>query len=172
MAKDINLELGIDESESESETERNCFHNKDNSSSSDDGFPETVEGSLVEDFRKSIIEMRIEDTETPTSKLNSDSINERLDSELGSWKAASDRCDNSSDHSLDKYSYKDETGSIRSSATTIHPDEIKKRVRRQIKLKDTREKRKKCVAKGEASAVTRKRRNNMDTIKQSEELWE
>lgn len=64
-----------------------------------------------------------------------------------------------------------ETQSIRSTATTIHPDEIKSRVRKQLHSKEKRLQRKKCVAKGEASAVTRNRRDNVDTIKTSAGIW-
>lgn len=64
-----------------------------------------------------------------------------------------------------------ETGSIRSLASTIHPDEVKSRVKKLRAGKDRKEQRKKCVAKGEASATTRVRRDNMDTIKQSSGLW-
>lgn len=60
---------------------------------------------------------------------------------------------------------------MRSSATTIHPDEIKRRVKKQVNAKERREQRKKCVAKGEASAVTRTRRENINTIKQSKGIW-
>lgn len=175
MSKDINLELGIDESDSETENDNSVKED-----SSEDEFYETEDTTLEDDVRKSIIEMKIEnDVELElTSKLdrmNSDcsednNCKKRLNSESGSLKAnsiGSDHNDNS-DHSVDKYSFKYETGSIRSCATTIHPDEIKKRVKRQMKLKDTKAQRKKCVAKGEASAVTRSRRDNMDTIKQSQ----
>lgn len=168
MAKEINLELGIDEQEPESESD--VVDNEE----SDDEFYEAEEGVLEDDVRKSIIEMKIDESEEETSKLNrmnsdcSDcGAKQRLNSESGSLKTNSDHNDNSPDHSVDKYSYRYETGSIRSSATTIHPDEIKKRVKRQMNLKDKKEQRKKCVAKGEANAVTRSRRNNMDAIKQS-----
>lgn len=171
MAKTINLELGIDEIDSEEEKS-----NSDKGNSSDDEFYEAEDGELEEDVRRSFIEMKIENLEINTEKLsrmNSDcseeNTKERLNSESGSLKANSDHNDNSD---VDKYSsFKYETGSIRSCATTIHPDDIKKRVKRQMKLKNTQEQRKKCVAKGEASAVTRSRRNNADTIKQSQGLW-
>lgn len=64
-----------------------------------------------------------------------------------------------------------ETGSLRSCATTIAPEEIKQRVKKQMFVKEKREQRKRCVAKGEASAVTRSRRENRDNIKQSEGIW-
>lgn len=62
-------------------------------------------------------------------------------------------------------------GSMISTATTIHPDEIKSRVRKQMTTKSKKMHRKRCVAKGEASAVTRNRRENQDTIKQSNGIW-
>lgn len=65
----------------------------------------------------------------------------------------------------------DESRSIRSTATTIHPEEIKKRVRSQLAARDKREQRKKCVAKGEANAVTRVRRENRQTVQQSNGIW-
>lgn len=171
MAKDLNLELGVDESDSE--TEKNLSGNEN---SSEDEFFEAEGDCLGEDVRRSIIEMKIEDAGMETIKLSrvdsdaSEKISKnRLSSESGSLKTNSD---NNDDLDMDKYSFKYETGSVRSSATTIHPDEIKTRVKKQMKLKKTREQRKKCVAKGEASAVTRSRRNNMDTIKQSDGLWE
>lgn len=176
MAKDINLELGIDESDSETEKS-----NDDTEVSSEDEFHEAEESGLEEDVRRSVIEMRIENVKVQAvdlNRMNSDSSEdtgkERLSSDCGSLKANSICSENNdhSDHSVDKYSYKDETGSIRSCATTIHPDEIKKRVKRQMKLKKAKEQRKKCVAKGEASAVTRSRRNNTDIIKQSQGMWE
>lgn len=63
-------------------------------------------------------------------------------------------------------------GSIRSTATTIPPDEIKNRLKKQIASKERRQQRKKCVAKGEASATTRTRRENRDNIKQSVGIWD
>lgn len=67
--------------------------------------------------------------------------------------------------------YSDEVGSIRSTVTTIAPEEIKSRVRKQMQQKERRMQRKKCVAKGEASAVTRVRRENSDNIKESRDIW-
>jgi RIO kinase 2 len=75
--------------------------------------------------------------------------------------------DNESNDSFERF----ESGSIRSTATTIHPDEIKSRVKKQMSGKQKRLERKKCVAKGEASAVTRVRRENNDTIRQSKGIW-
>ena len=62
-----------------------------------------------------------------------------------------------------------ESRSVCTSVTsTIHPDEVKARLKKQIASKERRMHRRKCVAKGEASTVTRTRRENHDTIKHSD----
>lgn len=68
----------------------------------------------------------------------------------------------------------DDGGSVRTfsvtSCTTIAPEEIKSRVRKQLNHKE-RFRCKKVVVKGEASAVTRQRRENRDTMKQDLHFW-
>lgn len=68
----------------------------------------------------------------------------------------------------------DELRSVRTfsvtSCSTIAPEEIKARVRRQLNHKE-RSRGKKLVVKGEASAVTRQRRENRDTMKQDLHFW-
>ncbi|CAG9833312.1 unnamed protein product [Diabrotica balteata] len=71
--------------------------------------------------------------------------------------------DNSSDHF--------DSRSMLSTTSTIPPDEIKNRLKKQLLVKEKRQQRKKCVAKGESSAVTRSRRENSNTIKQSQGIW-
>lgn len=56
--------------------------------------------------------------------------------------------------------------SYSTTASTIAPSVIKDRIRKNIDLKKQQEVRKRCVAKGEASAVTRKRNENRDTCKE------
>lgn len=57
------------------------------------------------------------------------------------------------------------------SCTTIAPEEIKSRVRKQLGRKERAAKSKNVVVKGEASAVTRQRRENRDTVKQDIHFW-
>ncbi|KAK0082813.1 hypothetical protein PV325_009800 [Microctonus aethiopoides] len=63
----------------------------------------------------------------------------------------------------------DEIGSIGgiSTASTIHPDVIKKRMRLALEKREKRCRSKRFLIKGEASATTRSRRDNRDNIKQS-----
>uniref|UniRef100_A0A023GCV8 Serine/threonine-protein kinase RIO2 n=1 Tax=Amblyomma triste TaxID=251400 RepID=A0A023GCV8_AMBTT len=56
------------------------------------------------------------------------------------------------------------------SCTTIAPEEIKARVKKQLTNRE-RALKKKIVVKGEASAVTRQRRENRETVKQDLYFW-
>ncbi|CAH2087674.1 unnamed protein product [Euphydryas editha] len=57
------------------------------------------------------------------------------------------------------------------SASTIAPEIVKQQVKKNLEAKAKRIERKKAVAKGEASAVTRQRRDNRETIRESHGLW-
>lgn len=56
--------------------------------------------------------------------------------------------------------------SYSTSASTIAPSVITDRIKKTIDVKEKREQRKRCVAKGEASATTRVRNENRDTCKE------
>ncbi|XP_044762894.1 serine/threonine-protein kinase rio2 [Coccinella septempunctata] len=58
-----------------------------------------------------------------------------------------------------------------SSTVNSHHDEIKKRIKQQIRKKKLKESQKRCYAKGEASAVRRSRRQNANHIKESHDFW-
>lgn len=57
------------------------------------------------------------------------------------------------------------------SASTIAPEIVKQQVKKNLEAKQKRMERKKAIAKGEASAVTRQRRDNKETIRESHGLW-
>lgn len=63
--------------------------------------------------------------------------------------------------------------SVRSTTTasTIAPDVIKNKVKKALDHKQKCDDRKRCVVKGEASAVTRSRRENRANIKDSTGIW-
>ncbi|PNF36561.1 Serine/threonine-protein kinase RIO2 [Cryptotermes secundus] len=65
------------------------------------------------------------------------------------------------------------TCSIRSTSTaaTIAPEEIRSRVKKSLVRREKSAQKKRITVKGEASAVTRSRRENMDTIKQCDGIW-
>lgn len=56
-------------------------------------------------------------------------------------------------------------------AATIAPEVIKKKVKVALQKREDREKSRRILVKGEANAVTRVRRDNRDTIKQSTGIW-
>ncbi|XP_055316907.1 serine/threonine-protein kinase RIO2 [Sitodiplosis mosellana] len=56
--------------------------------------------------------------------------------------------------------------SYSTSASTIAPSVVSDRIKKTLHVKEKRDERKRCVAKGEASAVTRIRKENRDTCKQ------
>jgi len=66
----------------------------------------------------------------------------------------------------------DDTRSVRSisTAATIAPDVIKKRIKLALDKRE-RNQAKRALVKGEASAVTRIRRDNRATIKESTGIW-
>lgn len=59
----------------------------------------------------------------------------------------------------------------RSTAATIAPEVIRDRLKKTYHKSDKMQAKKRIQAKGEASAVSRQRRENRDTIKQSQGIW-
>ncbi|XP_046966908.1 serine/threonine-protein kinase RIO2 [Vanessa cardui] len=57
------------------------------------------------------------------------------------------------------------------SASTIAPEIVKQQVKKNLDAREKRAARKKAIAKGEASAVTRQKRDNKETIRESHGLW-
>lgn len=56
-------------------------------------------------------------------------------------------------------------------ASTIAPELIKKKVKIALQKREKREQSRRILVKGEANAITRVRRENRDTIKQSTGIW-
>lgn len=81
-------------------------------------------------------------------------------------------CDLSSNVENEAVHFYDDTRSIRSASTaaTIAPDVIKKRTKLALDKRE-RSQTKRALAKGEASAVTRIRRDNRAEIKESTGIW-
>lgn len=152
MAKAINIELGVEESSGDDENEDSADEAEECKEKETD-----KECELIQETTKMSIE--VQDVKTDEDKIGDIS------------ECRIQQSDGGSESDSDNYSDRFISGSVRSSTTTIHPDEIKKRVRKQMQTKEKRQERKKCVAKGEASAVTRSRRENTDTIKHSTGIW-
>ncbi|KAG1669171.1 Serine/threonine-protein kinase RIO2 [Nymphon striatum] len=90
--------------------------------------------------------------------------------EFGTFNARNSSGDNDSD--VESVTFSDAVSAF-TSASTIAPEDIKSRVRDNLKKKQRNQRSKKLTAKGDANAVTRTRRDNMDNIKDSTSgIWE
>ncbi|KAF5281093.1 hypothetical protein FQA39_LY17899 [Lamprigera yunnana] len=145
MAKDMNIQLGI-ENEEVGENQTALINSEEDEDQKLNSIVELPSDEYIENQAAEALALRIEIKDT------NDIINSYSDSQSD--------CDSDN---IDM-------GSVRSS-TTIAPEEIKNRVRKQLLQKEKKTQRKKCVAKGEASAVTRVRRENRDNIKESKDIW-
>ncbi|KPI97075.1 Serine/threonine-protein kinase RIO2 [Papilio xuthus] len=135
-----------------------------------------VEKSIMNDERKPTIE-------EITSKTISISLeNEQNDEEVPTLVPSESLQDDKSskiDTNSQKYRLAmiekalSDVRSMRSytSASTIAPDVVKQQVKKNLEDRQKKMERKKAIAKGEASAVTRQRRDNRDTIRESHGLW-
>lgn len=153
MARYINKELGIDSGSDDSEQDSEDL----SANECEDTEPQRVNTKTESLDSNNITSIELENT----AEFQSNIVEEEFDRHEM----------NTSDNGCEDTSDIFEMGSVRSCATTIAPEEIKQRVRKQMLVKEKREQRKKCVAKGEASAVTRNRRENRDNIKQNQGIW-
>lgn len=77
---------------------------------------------------------------------------------------------NSEDDDVEKFNDLESMYSS-STAATIAPELIKKKVKIALQKREKREQSRRILVKGEANAITRVRRENRDTIKQSTGIW-
>lgn len=90
--------------------------------------------------------------------------------EKGAENAVDERCDESADEKDCGASIADSFSDIRSYATStaskIVPNVIHARIKKSLHKREKLDARRKCVAKGEASAVVRRRKENRNVIKE------
>ncbi|XP_022824712.1 serine/threonine-protein kinase RIO2 [Spodoptera litura] len=176
----IGLEVSDDESESDDDEEEEKS-NKMTEQELDD-LRKEVDESILNDERPvhqlttKIVKLKItgpeQDNENDIKKDEEEEIPELVDP-----------TEETSDSDLDKNSQKyrlamiekalSDVRSMRtySSASTIAPEIVKQQVKKNLEMQRKKMERKKAIAKGEASAVTRQRRDNRETIRESHGLW-
>ncbi|XP_014359242.2 serine/threonine-protein kinase rio2 [Papilio machaon] len=135
-----------------------------------------VEKSIMNDERKTNVEektsktmsLRLEneqnDEEIPKlvpSELKNDDTTSKIDTNSQKYRLAMIEKALSDVRSMRSYT----------SASTIAPEVVKQQVKKNLEDRQKKMERKKAIAKGEASAVTRQRRDNRDTIRESHGLW-
>jgi len=196
MEKDLRLEYGMDEEESD---DGDSFGDN---SDSDDLLEEVVQEDNIEQMRKEVEQsLEIKDTNKSVLKFLQNCENETVNNEYSEeisknldndvinvpmkqiviTEAAVDEAleDESEDvvgnlndvSSQFQRQDKTETRSVTSSTSTIHPDIIKARVKQCLEKREKKSQPRRTIAKGEASAKTRSRRKNKDEIKQSQDAF-
>merc|ERR1712013_579462 len=180
MEKDLRLEYGLDDEEegedsSDEEDDEDLLEEVHPGLEEEMAEKKAAAEKEVELLRKAVEESvslaRVED-DADVGNSDPDSSGE-LDDELGNLREINSkyrpfRDTNASDRM--------ETASVRSFSTTvstIHPDVVKARVKSALEKRGKKGQAKRQVVKGEASAKTRSRRNNKDTITSSTSaFWE
>lgn len=200
MEKDLLVGIGVEGEEDEEEDEdKDEDQNKNEGFGDGNEDIEHIETQsdegdvVVEELRRHVDQIIIEDedkTRKGTSQAvtclhipaSTDDVGEKLlERESGSHVD----CDNPPDVKLaqpsrarivsecgsDVFSVRSARTNGMSTASTIAPDVIKKRVQVCLSKRERQIERKRILAKGEASATTRSRRDNAKTIKESNGLW-
>jgi len=190
MEKDLLKEIGIDEEEEEEEENddeeisEQCKNIDDLTDRINDMQLE-VENAVKESFDVSTRQtfLNILNNESKCSEKENNRENE---CEQSNRNITVEHFKNDKEHDENKLSdisdveseatYIDDydTRSIRSTSTaaTIAPDVIKRRMKLALQKREKKGQSKKCLVKGEASAVTRTRRDNNAVIKESTGIWE
>ncbi|XP_050575454.1 serine/threonine-protein kinase RIO2 isoform X2 [Bombus affinis] len=172
MEKDLLREMGMVEVEDE-EIEEDCNDDMDEENRS-------MNNSEI-NYLQLQVENSVKNEFTCTSKKTSEDseANEKKDStvlsvedrilEEGIKKIDIETC-NPEDDDVEKFN---DLESMYSSTTaaTIAPELIKKKVKIALQKREKREQSRRILVKGEANAITRVRRENRDTIKQSTGIW-
>ncbi|XP_033316841.1 serine/threonine-protein kinase RIO2 isoform X4 [Bombus bifarius] len=172
MEKDLLREIGMVEVEDE-EIEEDCNEDMDeenkNTNESEINYLQLeVENSVRNEFMCTS-KKTSEDSETNEKEDSTVlSVEDRI-LEEGVKKIDMETC-NPEDDDVEKFN---DSKSMYSSmtASTIAPELIKKKVKIALQKREKREQSRRILVKGEANAITRVRRENRDTIKQSTGIW-
>ncbi|XP_033349491.1 serine/threonine-protein kinase RIO2 isoform X2 [Bombus vosnesenskii] len=172
MEKDLLREIGMVEVEDE-EIEEDCNEdtneeNKNTNESEINYLQLEVENSVRNEFMCTS-KKTSEDSETNEKEDSTVlSVEDRI-LEEGVKKIDMETC-NPEDDDVEKFN---DSKSMYSSmtASTIAPELIKKKVKIALQKREKREQSRRILVKGEANAITRVRRENRDTIKQSTGIW-
>ncbi|XP_068622560.1 uncharacterized protein RIOK2 [Battus philenor] len=135
-----------------------------------------VEESIMNDEKKPIIEQITEKTDVLTIEQakNDEEVPELVLNEESKDEKEPDFDKNSQKYRLAMIEKAlSDVRSMRTytSASTIAPEVVKQQVKKNLEDRQKKMERKKAIAKGEASAVTRQRRDNRETIRESHGLW-
>ncbi|XP_053977656.1 uncharacterized protein LOC128875794 [Hylaeus volcanicus] len=125
---------------------------------------ESLENQIVEEGVRNI-DINKSSESTENSKLCNLNVKHNLESVKSQTFNSEDEYEESSKFSDSRSMYSNTT------TATIAPEVIKQRVKVTLQRRDKKDQSKRTLVKGEANAVTRVRRENRDTIKQSTGIW-
>ena len=159
MEQDLDAEIHGELSDEEEEGDESVEDNEDAKSNPENSEEESKENEdhfisedvsdLQQDFSKALQELQLDSV--PSNQQNQeDEENDDKESE-------------SRFSCMSRFSH--------STAATIPPEVIKDRIKKSFSKSDKMAVKKRIRAKGEASATTRSRRENRETIKTSQGLW-
>lgn len=169
MEKDLLVEMGIEEDSTDTEeVEENEDENLENEI---EKLRLEVDKISEEDSARPESSSKTEDAGTETeANIRDGDVDQRTNVGSTNLDKVPDVGTNSNDDDAsDNESVYSHAQSIRSisTAATIAPDVIKRRIKSSLEKRAKRGQSRKLLAKGEASATTRSRRENTDNIKQS-----
>ncbi|CAG9791086.1 unnamed protein product [Diatraea saccharalis] len=176
LLQELGIELGEESDESSSEEEFSQDHDASYSTHELDALREQVDASILNDETKPIGELISKTTELNIA-VQDDTEAPQLVKIESSSETAGDKIE--PDKNSQKYRLAmiekalSDVRSMRTytSASTIAPEVVKQQVKKNLEMRQKNMERKKAIAKGEASAVTRARRDNRETIRESHGLW-
>lgn len=177
MDKDLYIEMGIEKDDDSDNGSEEVAQELDT----------RTENSEVEELRKEIEDMvkefhcEVQNSEEPgvsgisasdTNRLSGATAATQNDPVNGEISQTEETCETIQNCSR-RIRFYSHTCSVHttSTAATIAPEEIRSRVKKSLERRERVSQKKRLTVKGEASAVTRSRRDNMDTIKQCDGIW-
>ena len=199
MEKDLRMEYGIDEEDSDNEGE----DEEDSDGDSDDLLEEVNAEDNIDNLRKDVeVQMQLTDKDMSVLKFlqncdetENSEYTEEIVKNLDNDKAAkieiipsetippandndalvedeeTDIVCDLTDVTSKFHQNRTETRSITSSTSTIHPDIVKARVKQSLEKRGKKGQARRQIAKGEASAKTRTRRDTKQTISTSQDAF-
>lgn len=195
MEKDLLKEMGVDEEEEEDdensseETYKDCSENIEDSEDQISDLQLQVDNAVKESFDVSPRQTVLNDDNKCTEVVSCSEKQSNMENECerNNTNATVEAIKPDKEHNEDELSdvssnaeskgayigdY-DDTRSIRSVSTTatISPDVIKRRTKLALEKRDKKNHSKRILVKGEASAVTRARRENRAVIEESTGIW-
>ncbi|KAJ2949369.1 hypothetical protein O0L34_g15282 [Tuta absoluta] len=192
VSDDEESETEIEQTETEEEKGKTSNYTEDELATLrnqvDASIENDIKTSKTTEITTKIVNLQIKDSDEPPTLVPAPNIQEKNDEPQikktdDVTEEFHDTFDETNTEGLDKNSQKyrlamiekalSDVRSMRSytSASTIAPEVVKQQVRKNLEHRQKQMERKKVIAKGEASAVTRQRRDNRETIRESHGIW-